>query len=112
MEVKDSLINPLKFAKILSRRSSHEYTELGFNIEYQASASPSATMTKDLAGTASFPPAEATAASKLMINWHGSDLPFNLGKVMGLLEGGQGELRMPLDSGDLESMVLWVCGEV
>ena len=84
MEVKDSLVNPLKFAKILSRRFSHEYTELGFSIEYQASASPSAAMTKDLASTASFPPAEATAASKLMMNWRGSDLPLNLGKVVGL----------------------------
>ena len=82
MEVKDSLVNPLKFAKILSERSSHEYTELGFNIEYQASASPSASMTKDLASIASFPPVEATATSKLMINWHGSDLPLNLGKLM------------------------------
>ena len=77
-------MNPLKFARILSRRSSYEYTELSFSIEYQANASPSATMTKDLASTASFPPAEATVASKLMINWRGSDLPLNLGKVIGL----------------------------
>ena len=84
MEVKDSLINPLKFAKILSRRSSHEYTELGFNIEYQARTSPSAAMTKDLASTASFPLTEATATSKLMMNCRGSNLPFNFGKVMGL----------------------------
>ena len=41
-------------------------------------------MTKDLASTASFPPAEATAASKLMMNYHGFDIPLNLGKVMGL----------------------------
>jgi len=69
-------------------------------------------MTKDLASTASFPTAEAIAASKLMMNCRGSGLPLNLGKVMGLLEGGQGELWMPSDSGDLESMVLWGCGEV
>ena len=88
MEVKDSLVNPLKFARILSRRSSYEYTELSFSIEYQANVSPSATMTKDLTSTASFPPAEATTGSKLMMNWCGSDLPLNLGKVMDLYEGG------------------------
>ena len=82
MEVKDSLVNPLKFAKILSQRFSHEYTEIGFSIEYQASASPSAVMTKDLASIASFPLVEATATLKLMMNWHGSDLPLNLGKVI------------------------------
>ena len=103
---------PLKFARILSRRSSHEYTELGFSIEYLASASPSATMMKDLASTASFPPAEATTGSKLMMNWCGSNLPLNLGKVIDLYEGGQGELWMPSDSGDLESMVLWICGKM
>ena len=84
MDVKDSLVNPLKFAKILSQRSSHEYTELGFSIEYQASTSSSDAMMKDLASTASFPPVEATATSKLMMNCCGSDLPLNLGKVMGL----------------------------
>jgi hypothetical protein len=29
-------------------------------------------MTKDFVITMSFPPAEATAASKLIMNWHGS----------------------------------------
>ena len=62
------MVNPLKLAMILSQRSSHEYTELGLNIEYHANASPSAAMTNDLAKTVSFPPAEATAASKLMMN--------------------------------------------
>jgi hypothetical protein len=37
-----------------------------------------------LAKMVSFPLAEATAASKLMINWRGSILPLNLGRVMGL----------------------------
>ena len=69
-------------------------------------------MTKYLASTASFLPVEARTVSKLMMNWRGSGLPLNLGKVMGLYEGGQGELWMPSDSGDLESMVLWVCLEV
>ena len=46
--------------------------------------SPSAAMTNDLAKIVSFPPAEATAASKLTMNWWGSDLPLNLGRVMGL----------------------------
>ena len=78
------MVNPLKLVMILSRRSSHEYTELGLNIEYHANASPSAAMTNDLAKTVSFPPAEATAASKLLLNWRGSDLPLNLGRVMGL----------------------------
>ena len=78
------MVNPLKLAMILSRRSSHEYTKLGLNIDYHANASPSAAMTNDLAKTVSFPPAEATAASKLMINWRGSDFPLNLGRVMGL----------------------------
>ena len=77
-------MNPLKFDKIMSWTSSYEYTELGFSIEYQASVSPLAAMTKDLASTTSFPPAEATAASKLMMNCRGSDLPLNLGKVMSL----------------------------
>ena len=62
------MVNPLKLAMILSRRSSHEYTELGLNIEYQANASPSAAITNDLAKIVSFPPTEATVASKLMIN--------------------------------------------
>ena len=78
------MVNPLKLAMILSRRSFHEYTDLGLNIEYHANASPSAAMTNDLTKTVSFPPAEATAASKLMMNWRGSDLPLNLGWVMGL----------------------------
>ena len=77
------MVDPLKLAMILSQRSSHEYTELGFNIEYHASASPSAAITNDLVKTVSFPPAEATAASKLMMNWRGSDLPLNLGRVIG-----------------------------
>ena len=78
------MVNPLKLVMILSRRSSHEYTELGLNIEYHANASPLAAMTNDLAKTVSFPPAEATTALKLMMNWRGSDLPLNLGRVMGL----------------------------
>ena len=61
MEVKDSLVHPLKFARILSQRSSHEYIELGFSIKYQASVSLLAVMTKDLASIALFSPAEATA---------------------------------------------------
>jgi hypothetical protein len=40
-----------------------------------------AAITNDLARTVSFPPAEATATSKLMMNWRGSDLPLNLGMV-------------------------------
>jgi hypothetical protein len=43
-----------------------------------------AVMTKDLARTVSFPPMEATAASKLIMNWCGSDFPLNLGNVIGL----------------------------
>ena len=78
------MVNPLKLAMILSRRSSHEYTELGLNIEYHANASPSAAITNDLAKTVSFPPVEATATSKLMMSWRESDLPLNLGRVMGL----------------------------
>ena len=78
------MVNPLKLAMILSRRSSHEYTELDLNIEYHARASPSIAMINDLAKTVSFPPMEATAASKLMMNWHGSYLSLNLGRVMGL----------------------------
>jgi len=78
------VVKPLKLAMILSRRSSQEYTELGLNIEYHANVSPSATITNDLAKTVSFPPAEATAASKLIMNWCGSDLPLNLGRVIGL----------------------------
>ena len=78
------MVNPLKLAMILSRRSSHEYTELGLNIEYHANASPSAAMTNDLAKTVSFPPMEAMVASKLMMKWRGSDLPLNLGRVLGL----------------------------
>ena len=76
------MVNPLKLALILSRRSSHEYTKLDYNIEYHANASPSAAMTNDLAKTVSFPPVEATATSKLMMNWRGSDLLLNLGRVM------------------------------
>ena len=78
------MVNPLKLAMNLSRRSSHEYTELGLIIECHANASPSAAMTNDLAKTVSFPPAEATAASKLIMNWWGSDLSLNLGRIMGL----------------------------
>ena len=78
------MVNRLNLAIILSRRSSHEYTELGINIEYHANASPSAAMTNDLAKTVSFAPTKAMVASKLMMNWRGSDLPLNLGKVMGL----------------------------
>lgn len=84
MEVRDSFANPLKFVKILWQRSSHEYTELGLSIEYQAKASPSAVLTKDLANTASFPPADATAASKLMMNCRGYVLSLNFGSVIGL----------------------------
>jgi hypothetical protein len=65
-----------------------------------------------LAKTVSFPLAEAIAASKLMMNWRGSDLPLNLGRAMGLLEEGQGEFWIPPDSGDLESIVLWDDGKV
>ena len=72
-------------------------------MEYHAKASPSAAMTKDLANT---------ATSKLMMNWCGSILPLNLGKVMGLQEGGQGEFWIPSDNGDFESMVLWTDGKV
>ena len=69
---------------ILSWRSSNEYTKLGISIEYHANASPSAAITNDFAKMVSFPPAEATVASKLMINWCGSDLPLNLGRLIGL----------------------------
>ena len=86
------MVNPLKMAMILSRRSSQEYTKLGLNIEYHANASPLPAIMNDLDRTVSFPPAEATAASKLMMNWRGSDLPLNLGRVMGLQDGGQGEV--------------------
>ena len=72
----------MKLALILSWRSSHEYAELGLNIEYHANASPSTAITNDLAKTVSFPPAETIAASKLMMNSGGSDLPLNLGRVM------------------------------
>ena len=78
------MVDPLKLAMILSHRSSHEYNELGLNIEYHANASPSAVITNDLAKTVSFPPAEATTASKLMMDWHRSDLPLNLGRLVGL----------------------------
>ena len=81
----------MKLAMILLWRSSHEYTELGLNIEYHANASPSVAIINDLAKIVSFPPIEATAASKLMMNWHGSDLPLNLGRVMGWKEEGQGK---------------------
>ena len=80
----DSVVNPLKLVMILSLRSSHEYIVLGLNIEYHANASPSAAITNDLAKTVSFLPMEATAALKLMMNWHRSDLLLNLGRVMGL----------------------------
>jgi hypothetical protein len=59
-----------------------------------------------LARTVSFPPAEATATSKLMMNWRGSDLPLNLGMV-GLYDEWQGELWIPSNNGDFESIVLW-----
>jgi hypothetical protein len=62
MDVRDSLVKPLKFVWILSRRFAHEYIVLGLSMEYQASASPSAAMMKDLARTVLFPLAEATAA--------------------------------------------------
>jgi hypothetical protein len=78
------MVNPLKLAMILSQRSSHEYTELGLNIEYHANASPSAAITDDLAKTVSFPLAEAIVASKLMMNWWGFILLLNFGRVMGL----------------------------
>jgi hypothetical protein len=78
------MVNPLKLVVILSWRSSHEYTKLGLNIEYHDNASPSAAIMNDLDRTVSFPPAETIAASKLMMNWRGSDLPLNLGRVMGL----------------------------
>jgi hypothetical protein len=41
-------------------------------------------MTKDLASTISFPPTEATATSKLMMNYCGSDFSLNMGRVIGL----------------------------
>ena len=82
--MRDLLENPLKFAMILSRRSSEEYTDLGLSMEYQARASPSVVTTKDFAKTVSLPPAEAMAASKLMTNYLGSVLPLNFGKVIGL----------------------------
>jgi hypothetical protein len=65
-----------------------------------------------LVRTLSFPHVEATAASKLMMHWRGSDLPLNLGRVMGLYYEGQGELWIPSDNGDFESIVLWTGGEV
>jgi hypothetical protein len=71
MDIKDLMVKPLKLAMILSQKSSHEYTELGLNIEYHANASPLATITNDLAKTVSFPPVEAIAASKLMMNCEG-----------------------------------------
>jgi hypothetical protein len=43
-----------------------------------------AMMTKDLARTVSFPPVEATATLKLIMNWCGSDFSLNLGSVIGL----------------------------
>jgi hypothetical protein len=57
------MVYPLKLAMILLRRCSHEYIELGLNIEYHASASPSATIT--MAKTVSFPPAEAKTHDEL-----------------------------------------------
>ena len=62
------MVNPLKLVMILSRRSSQEYTELVLDIEYHANVSSSVVIINDLAKTVSFPPVEATAASKLMIN--------------------------------------------
>jgi hypothetical protein len=112
IEVRDSVVNPLKLAMILSWRSSYEYTKLGLNIEYHANTSPSAAITNDLARTLSFPHVEATTASKLMMNWRGSDLLLNLGSVMGLYDEGQGELWIPSDNGDFESIVLWTGGKV
>ena len=82
--IKDSLENPLKFTIILSCRSSQEYTDLGLSMEYLARASPSAAMMKDMASTVSFPPTEATAASKLIMNYQGSVCPLNFGRDMGL----------------------------
>jgi hypothetical protein len=41
-------------------------------------------MMKYLARTVLFLLAEATAASKLMMNWYGSYFPLNLGSVIGL----------------------------
>ena len=84
----DSMVNPLKLAMILSWSSSQEYTKLALNIEYHANALPSVVITNDLARTVSFPPMEAIAASKLMMNWCGSDLSLNFGRVMGLQDGG------------------------
>jgi hypothetical protein len=40
-------VNPLKFAMILPRRYSHEYTDLIFSMEYQASVSLFVVMTND-----------------------------------------------------------------
>jgi hypothetical protein len=84
LEVKDLLEKPLKFFRILSQRFSHEYIVFGLSIEYQARASPSVAITNDLAKTLLLPTADATAASKLMMNWRGSDLPLYFGKVIGL----------------------------
>jgi hypothetical protein len=84
VEVKDSLEKPLKFSRILSRRFSHEYIVLGLSIEYQARVSPSAMIMNNLAKTLSLPPADATAASKLMMNRRGFDLSLYFGKVIGL----------------------------
>ena len=78
------MVNPLKVVMILSWRSSQEYIELSLSIEYHAKASPLAAITNDLAKAVSFPPTEAIATSKLMIKWGESDLPLNLGRVMGL----------------------------
>ena len=61
---------------------------------------------KDFARTVSFPPAEAIAASKLIMNWQGSVWPLNLGREMGLYVDGQGVLCKPSDSGDLLLMDL------
>jgi hypothetical protein len=57
---------------------------LSLSIEYYAKVSPKAAMTKDFARTPSLPPVEATATSKLMINWRGSVLPLYFGRVIGL----------------------------
>ena len=97
---------------ILSWRSSHEYTKLGLNIEYHTNVSPSAAITNDLAKTVLFLHAEATTISKLMMNYHGSDLPLNLGRVIGLEEEGHDEFWIPSANGDLESIDLWGVGKV
>jgi hypothetical protein len=51
---------------------SHEYIDFGFNMEYHVRALPSAAIMKNFNRTVSFPPTEALAASKLIMNWRGS----------------------------------------